>query len=77
MATNCKKYFFTNEAWAVFFGNKQDEKEDQHGKFHRLLWATKEDDFDLIWQKLQNKYDPIDEGICAYIADEIMPHKYE
>ena len=78
VATNCKKFFNTNEAWQEFFGHKKGEKEDHKvGEFQRLIHASNEADFDLRWQELQTKYDAIDEGICSYLTDELIPKKQQ
>ena len=44
-------------------------------KFQRLIHVTKKIDFDFFWQKLQNKYDFIDEKICIYLINEIISKK--
>ena len=72
VATNCKKYFSTVEAWHEFFGSKKDHI---IWTFQRLLYASYEDNFNLWWQELQDKYNPINEAICIYLANEIIPKK--
>ena len=48
VSTNCKKFFPTNEAWIVFFGNKAGgEDERTLGEFHRLLYAISEQNLNL------------------------------
>ena len=39
------------------------------------MWANNEADFDKFWQALQNKYNPIDEDICLYLEEELLPKK--
>ena len=39
------------------------------------MYVIKKNDFDLWWQKLQNKYDFINDAICIYLINEIISKK--
>ena len=73
---NCKKYFPANETWFEFFGGFDKEiKKKTTGELHRLLYVDNQSDFDLIWQELQDKYNSLDERICLYLEDNLLPKK--
>ena len=73
--SKCKKYFRTKEAWIEFFGERIKGKPRKLGDIHSVLYAPTEQELDLQWQLLQDKYNDKDPAICEYLDNEVMPKR--
>ena len=69
---NCKKHFAIAKKWIIFYDDKKkNTKED----WHKIFDAKIENELNLQWQLLQNKYNLIESIICEYLNNEIMSKK--
>ena len=76
IAINCKKYFSTNEIWFVFFDEYNKKIKIKNMKdIHRLLYVDNQQNFDSIWQELQDTYNSVNENICLYLKNNFLSKK--
>ena len=75
---NCHKHFRdrtdSKKLWIQFFDNKHDSPVVQ-SHFQHLLYASSEKKLDEIWKNIQRIYEPINDNISRYIAQEILSKK--
>lgn len=78
---NCRKHLRETEAWNTFFQKAKTADEAAGtpatplGDWRKVQYAKTEDDFDLAWYNLQQKYDLIDPRICEYLEEYIISKK--
>ena len=69
---NCRKHLNSKKNWVVFF---DDKKQKITKNMHKILYVKIENDLNLQWQLLQNKYNLMNSTICEYLSNEILSKK--